>query len=81
MGCGELAPINATLGGQGSQWDGHVWLGKMVGDFGYVLTMPWGSSIYSSSDRNALWREIDIGLAPWLEEEDDEAWGHLLQLW
>ena len=50
----------------------------MVGDFGYVLTMPWGSSIYSSSDQNALWWEIGVGLAPWLEEEDDEASGHLL---
>ena len=59
---------------------GHGWLGEMVGDIGDVLTMPWGSSIYSSSDRNALWREIDIGLAPWLEEEDDEAWGCLLHL-
>ena len=49
--------------------------------FGDVLTMSWESSIYSSSDRNALWWEIDVGLAPWLEEEDDEAWGHLLQLW
>ena len=48
--------------------------------FGDVLTMSWGSSIYSSSDRNALWWEIDVGLAPWLEEEDDEAWGCLLQL-
>ena len=79
MGCGELAPINATLGGQGSQWDGHVWLGEMVGDFGYLLTMPWGSSIYSSSDQNALWWEIGVGLAPRLEEEGDEAWGRLFQ--
>ena len=59
---------------------GHGWLGEMVGDFRDVLIMPWGSSIYSSSDQNALWWAIDVGLAPWLEDEDDEAWGHLLQL-
>ena len=59
---------------------GHGWLGEMVGDFGDVLTIAWGSSIYSSSDRDTLWWEIDVRLAPWLEEEDDEAWGHLLQL-
>ena len=45
--------------------------------FGDVLTMSWGSSIYSSSDQNALWWEIDVGLAPWLKEEDDKAWGRL----
>ena len=44
--------------------------------FGDVLTMSWGSSIYSSSDRNALWWEIDVELAPWLEEEDG-AWGSI----
>ena len=48
--------------------------------FGDVLTMSWGSSIYSSSDRNTLWWDIDVGLASWLDEEDDEAWGRLLQL-
>ena len=55
---------------------GHGWLGKMKLGFGDVLTMSWGSSIYSSSDRNALWWEIDVGLAPWLEEEDG-AWGSI----
>ena len=60
---------------------GHGWLGKMKLGFGDVLTKSWGSSIYSSSDRNTFWWEINVGLAPWLEEEDDEAWGHLLQLW
>ena len=43
---------------------GHGWLGEMVGDFGDVLTIPWGSSIYSSLDQNTLWWEIHVGLAP-----------------
>ena len=54
---------------------GHGWLGKMKLGFGDVLTMSWGSSIYSNSDWNALWWDID-GLAPWLEEEDG-AWGSI----
>ena len=51
-------------------------MGKMERGFGDVLTMSWGSSIYSSSNRNTLWWEIDVGLTPWFEEEDG-AWGSI----
>ena len=59
---------------------GHGWLGEMIGDFGDVLTMSRRVSNCSSSDRNALWLEINVGLTPWLVEEENEAWGRLLQL-
>ena len=57
--------------------DGHGWFEEMVRDFEDVLTMSRRVSNCNSLDRNALWWEINVGLAPWLEEEDDEAWGHL----
>ena len=45
-----------------------------------LLTMPWGYSTYSSSSWGGSWMEIKLG-TPWeLGEEDDGAWGLLLQL-
>jgi hypothetical protein len=46
--------VEITIGGQGAQWDGHVRLGKVKMDIMGFLTMPWGSSPYSSSVYNAL---------------------------
>ena len=45
----------------------------MVGDFGDMLTMPWGTSKCSSSVGNDLGMEIDLGGASMLEVEEDEA--------
>jgi hypothetical protein len=56
MGCGEFALINGEihhwrtmeLGGNGD-WEGMMKMGVMGS-----LTMTWGTSIYSSSRRDAL---------------------------
>jgi len=37
-----------------TQWEWPRGLEKMTLGFGDVLNMSWGSSIYSSSDQNAL---------------------------
>lgn len=41
-----------------------TWMGNMKMDVVGSFTMPWGTSIYSSSDWEVLVKEINARLAP-----------------
>jgi hypothetical protein len=69
--------VETTIGGQGAKWDGHVWLGKMVGDFGNVLTMSWVTSNSSNSCQESLVKEIRLWASTMLEVEEDTLGLHL----